>query len=485
MAPNTKRAISYLLIGLVIALPLFLFLGQLPIRVYDESRLAFNALEMAESSNWLVTTCNHEPDLWNTKPPLMIWLQALGIKLLGLTEWALRLPSALAALATCFLLFFFSRRALGAPAIGIVAALILVGTKGYVTEHGTRTGDYDALLILFTTLACFSWFAWTEQGNKRNLWLFFIAITLGALTKGIAAMLLMPGLAIYTLYRKKLLLVLRTPAFYLGTLLFVVVVGGYYGLREYASAGYLQAIADNELGGRFLETLEEHKHGFWYYFEGMYLLKFSFGLPMVILSLALVRFVQDAMHRRLIVYLSLVSLVFLLVISSAQTKLNWYDMPVYPLLALQIAIFVYDVVYLQLATRIASKKPKLRWVPLLGIGLYLLVPYGMLLGGIIIKNNQDPQKAMNAAAYYIRGEIERKGVTANTVWVNTEYAPHTEFYLEVARQQGMVITKKELDQVAPGDRVITNGPSIISQLNGNFTITELVNQDGLAVFEVH
>jgi len=64
---------------IVLGLGLFLLFGhieKLPLRQYDEARQAINAMEMVQSGNWLVTTYDGEPETWNTKPPLLIGLQA-------------------------------------------------------------------------------------------------------------------------------------------------------------------------------------------------------------------------------------------------------------------------------------------------------------------------------------------------------------------------------------------------------------------------
>ena len=86
---------------------LFYRLGALPIEVWDEGRIVINALEMAHSGLSLITTYGGIPDHWNTKPPLFIWLMSLSIRVLGPNEWAVRLPSALSALATAVMVFAF------------------------------------------------------------------------------------------------------------------------------------------------------------------------------------------------------------------------------------------------------------------------------------------------------------------------------------------------------------------------------------------
>ncbi|MFN5621315.1 MAG: ArnT family glycosyltransferase, partial [Flavobacteriales bacterium] len=181
---------------LVLGAGLFLLFGhieKLPLRQYDEARQAINAMEMLHSGNWLVTSYDHEPETWNTKPPLLIWLQASFMAVLGPTELAVRLPSAFAALMTGFLLWFFAKRHLNREYLGLLAAGILFTTACYVRLHGTRTGDFDALLTLFTTWAGISLWLFVERQERKFLIPFFVAWTLGVFTNGIAARLFAPA----------------------------------------------------------------------------------------------------------------------------------------------------------------------------------------------------------------------------------------------------------------------------------------------------
>ena len=71
----------YLFAFVLAVFPLFVHLGSFPIQIWDESRLALNAQEMYFNHNFLVTYCYGSPELWNTKPPLMIWAQVLSMKI--------------------------------------------------------------------------------------------------------------------------------------------------------------------------------------------------------------------------------------------------------------------------------------------------------------------------------------------------------------------------------------------------------------------
>jgi hypothetical protein len=47
-----------------------------PMELWDESRNANNAMEIAKHGGWTVPTFGHAPDHWNTRPPLLIWIVA-------------------------------------------------------------------------------------------------------------------------------------------------------------------------------------------------------------------------------------------------------------------------------------------------------------------------------------------------------------------------------------------------------------------------
>ena len=72
-----KNFFFYFLLIVLVYFPLFSNLDSTPMRIYDEAFSASSALEMLANGNWSVTHFNGHPDMWFTKPPLMIWLQAI------------------------------------------------------------------------------------------------------------------------------------------------------------------------------------------------------------------------------------------------------------------------------------------------------------------------------------------------------------------------------------------------------------------------
>ena len=186
MRIKLMHSAKFILLLLVLYFPLFGHLDTLPIRLFDESRLAVNAYEMHRGGSWIVTRFEGEPDMWNTKPPLMIWLQVLFMKFIGVNELAIRLPAALAAFLICIFFLSFTARRFKDPWLGIISCIVLTSTVGYIHVHATRTGDYDSLLTLFTTLYPLLFFSFIETRETKYLYYTFICLTLSVLTKVIS-----------------------------------------------------------------------------------------------------------------------------------------------------------------------------------------------------------------------------------------------------------------------------------------------------------
>jgi 4-amino-4-deoxy-L-arabinose transferase-like glycosyltransferase len=376
---NSKHIVRYLLWGIfAIAcyFPLFLHLDSLPLSIYDEAKRAVSSLEMLERQDFLVTYYNGAPDMVGTKPPLLNWLQAFWMTLLGYHEVAVRLPSALAGLATALLLLFVGIRWYRLPVLGVVSAIILLCLPGYVAHHVTRTGDFDALLTLFTTGYLFSFFRYTETNASKWLYWTAVGILLAVLTKGVAGLFFGPVLLGWLLYHKKGVQLLQNKAFYFSALIVIIGVGAFYSLREWYNPGYLQAVWNNELGGRFLDTIDTHKYPWSFYWSNLW--DFQLGIWRYILPIGVLAWWHDNRSLRILAgYLVFALLFLLLLLSSAETKLIWYNAPIFPLLALWLAIGIHTIY-----TRIIQANKS--WTLPIAIVLFglLALPYALTLQNV-------------------------------------------------------------------------------------------------------
>lgn len=483
-----KRAGWLFLFGTITYFPIFLHLTSLPIQLWDESRLALNSYEMLKSGNVIVTLFDGSPDMWNTKPPLMIWLQAICMKIFGVDELAVRLPAALAALGTCMLLLWFSKKIFQQYSLGFIAVLVLITSNGYISEHVSRTGDYDSLLVLLSCASLFSFFCYTEAENKdRGKWLlmFFIWLTLAVLCKGIAGLLFLPAIGIYILVRKQMRVTLYQQKFYIGISIFLIFSVGYYLLREILNPGYFNAVLQNELGGRFLNTLEGHQYPFGYYFHDLLHNGFNTWFLLIpcgwIIGLSHI----NLLMRRMTLFLILCTLSYLLIISSSNTKLAWYTAPLYPLLALTVASFlnwIFDLLNHSEPFRSHLIKPIAGYLMLF---LIFIVPYSNVVNKVYKPKIPDSALRSYDIPLYLKDAVE-KNVNVDGSKVVFYYWPSSIlFYQKEFAEQNQRIMLARLHDLNEGDRVIIANDSLYEELLGRFTVDTVSLYEHVRVIHIN
>ncbi len=467
-----QKGLGIALLLIICYFPLFFYLDSLPIQLYDESRLAINAMEMADHGNFLVTHYGGTPDMWNTKPPLMIWLQVLCFKIFGFGELGVRLPSALAGLATVLFIGFFCWKKLNRPFLGIATIGVLLTTPGYISTHVTRTGDYDSLLILFMVLFLFSIFRFvhSEQQKERQKLLFLSAVwlTFAVLTKSVAGLFFLPAALIYILWTRQGLVILKTKDTYLAAALFLMIVLSYYGLREHYNPGYLQAVWMNELGGRYFETLENHKAPFDYYFKNMWEGRFKpwvFFLPIGLI----VAFYEKESVRNFMQFLFITVLSYLLIVSFSNTKLLWYDAPVFPLLAIITALGIEKMSIL-LNNRFKVNQ-------LLFMFIFFALPYYKTIKSVYSTSDSNPQ---HHYGLFMRELLDYKEYTV----VNTGYSSHISFYQKVYNRKGYGIVHVWPSKLKVGETALFCEEEPIRVLNERFSYEVLEESRGCILVKV-
>lgn len=461
-----KKIFQVAVLLLLIALPLFATLDKLAIILWDEARLAINALEMYRTGFSPVTTYHLEPETWNTKPPLLIWLQVLFFHMFGVNEIAFRLPSVLAALATSIMIYLFCLKQLKKPWVGIMAVVILLTSEGYTAyHHSARSGDYDALLTFFVTTYVLSFFRYVETGKVKYIFAVFIAAALAVLTKSVAGLLMLPGVFMYALYRKKVLNTLKRPAFYIGLLVFCILVVGYYLTREYYQPGYWHWVNINELGGRYIEVglnTNEYSNNPFFYIETLITRNFSnwyWLLPIAVVAGLLIK------HRSLkepVRYFIILSVIFLLIISKATGRNPWYDMPVYPLLSIIVAIGI-SIAYDTLSAWEGWEKTfSMNALPLLLVFYLMITPYVTTILRVLYAERFNWVEGNSAATDYFKEILHGHEQLNNfKVFRQEEYEGNLEWYISVLNMKGhnidsVVLTKETINYMDSVNKIVAH-----------------------------
>ncbi|WP_174287268.1 glycosyltransferase family 39 protein [Sphingomonas bacterium] len=335
---STRRRDWTVVLGVLILSALFLFGGPArPIVLWDESRNIINALEMDRRGLGVVTTWRGAPDLWNTKPPLMIWLMVGSVRLFGASVWALRLPGMIATLGTIALVMTFVRRTTGSIATGALAAAFLVASPALFGEHGAGTADYDSLLVFFVTAYLLLLFGAIHRARPRVSTLVLAGgCVVGAmLTKGVAGA--MPGLGVgtYLMLTRRLPRIARWRYGAIGAAIAAAVLV-FLTVREVAAPGYLAASWHNDVAGRLTDSLVGARKPATFYLAILWAGYFSAPLLLIVAPFAWRTMPGRA--RAVSRYGLCIVGTLLLTTTIAASKLHHYILPAMPFMAIVAAI---------------------------------------------------------------------------------------------------------------------------------------------------
>lgn len=257
-------------------------LGNVPLFNPDEALYAEPAREMLESGDFLTTHLNYI--VRYTKPPLVIWAQALCFSLFGVSEVAAR-----AFGATCGVLLLVATQAFVARYAGLRAALfssiaLMTAPLYFATSRECIT---DIPLSLFLAGALMSFYcAFHERQSKFFACVGYLLIAFAVMTKGPVSIVL-PVAILGTFYLTTGHLKAAWQKFFpiIGALIVAVVALPWFVLEIAATHGaYFEEFFVRENFQRFTSVVDSHKGPIWYHLAAVMggFFPFSLFLPMAI-----------------------------------------------------------------------------------------------------------------------------------------------------------------------------------------------------------
>lgn len=436
---------------LMFAAPLFIGLGRWDMR-NDEAIYSYAVERILESHRWLTPESipTHEPFL--EKPPLKFWIVAAGMKagLVPRNEYGLRFFDALFGAAAFAYIFAIGWRLIG-PVAGFVALLVLFTFDPIIFEHGFRSNNMEAALVLAYAGGMFHFSRWVEGTNRRLARWHAAAVAayfvLGFMTKFVAAIFLPAAAGLAYLWRPGVLADLRAR----WTDWILPIVGALGAIAPWFiyqsqvnDTIFWETILGEHIYRRFTASLDpSHLHPWHYYFTQAWL-EFSYATTLFIVFGGLVVLVWFALRGRpwLARLIFLWWLVPCAMISLGTSKLFHYAYPFIPPLALGAGLLVslclqwmdeyiaralaHVVNYLAIYRRV-SRRPNLR-AGLIAVAAVLLAlsawtyvtgePFTVMVGDVRVFRNSSVWRPLILAAPllclvgYARGTMRGLAVLA-------------------------------------------------------------------------
>lgn len=317
-------------------------LGNEPFQDYDEATYAL--ITQASIEQGVPSTLSFLNQPFLRKPPLLFWLTTATARVFHSPEFADRLPSALAGLTAAVIVAFICIEAGAGAWTAIAAAAILVTTAGWM--EFARDVRFDNLVSLFNVLALYA--ALRATRDSRWFLIVGIALALAILSKSVFA--LFGGIAVLAvlMYEGAFARALRDRQFWYGIGIFFLIAAPWH---IYMTLTYGAEFWHSYLGTEVFARAGTNLFPGGNNPTNVQYIKFLFGtnapwMELFALATVCTPFLFRTLPRRMrSTFLSslVASLSVLIVALVAKTKAFGYMMPLFPFMALVVALFGWQV----------------------------------------------------------------------------------------------------------------------------------------------
>lgn len=462
---------------LLMAVLYFVFfhrLGTYPIRTWDESVYAVYSYEMIQSGNYIVPHLNGQIDYLNDKPPLFFWPQIASIKLFGYNELSIRFPSALFGALTVLMLFVFIAKRYSFY-LGLCIAFVLCCSLGFVTFHSARTGDMDTMLAFGLTGSVLSFVAYLQNQKKKYVIWYFAFVLFSFFTKSIVGLFLLPShLLILAIAKRNLL---KDVKLWLGLVLTFGLIGFYLIVRGKYEPGYFSEHFTSYLGKFKGHFNDSHNKPWDFYINNLYNERFSNFIFVVIPAVILMWFEKTTELKQLLFVASLSALVFFIIICVSPTKCYWYDVPLFPLLAIVSGYFIWKMLGM-----ISSQANHTIALPVLLIAIFLPAIYYAAKRSY---NNQIPQQERRIEIvhdFFLHNIDNFKNQKLKVITDN--YISPMLFYKYMLKDRNTDLVICNAQELQSGDIVVIGNDSIKSVVEKNYNTEVLQIHKQATVYKI-
>ncbi|WP_317899109.1 ArnT family glycosyltransferase [Aurantibacillus circumpalustris] len=286
--------------------------------------------------NYQDWSANH---IWLHKQPFPLWLIALCLKIFGVSEFSVRIPSIVLSTISVFITFLLGTKLFNKKT-GVLAAWFHA-TNGLIIEMAAgrvATDHYDSFFLVLIEAGIYFAFIFYENSKIRLLIVSAICISAAVLTKSLPALIIYPVWILYIFNKESVKLNIR---YLLTHFLIVLVLAGSWQL-------YIMSKFPKEAFWEYYhqvmhmrETLDDQGGGCFYFFKKLFV---SYNeLFFLVLGFTIYNIIMR--KERLPAYTSLLVWVLIPVLffSFAETKMQGYILFVAPAMFILTADLFYKI----------------------------------------------------------------------------------------------------------------------------------------------
>ena len=359
--------ISRPLLILIALLVLFLFmdgLGDRKLANPDEGRYSEISREMALSGDFVTPRLNGLK--YFEKPPLQYWATAISFTLFGENEFTARLYTALCGLGCILLMAYVGKRLYDAET-GLLTGLVMLSAPYFAAMNEIVTLDMGLTFWLTLSVASFmiANAADAESSRKRWLWWAWAGMAGAVLSKGLIGIVFpAAALVLYCAVQRNARL-LRKLEWRTGLAIFFVIAAPWFIIVSMRNPEFAHFFFIHEHFERFLTTTHKRVQPWWFFVPILFagLLPWAVALvPATVSGWRASPRLTASQHTFAPLKFALLFALFILAFfSKSGSKLPAYILPMFPLLALTIGVYLRNAESKRLAWLVLPVFPVALW----------------------------------------------------------------------------------------------------------------------------
>ncbi len=347
-------------------------IGGLSIYSLDEAKNAECAREMLERKDFIVPTFNYQ--LRTDKPPLHYYFMMLSYSIFGVNEFSARFFSAVFGALTVLITFIFAYRYFGEK-VAFLSFIVLISSIHLSIQFHMAVPD--PYLIFMINASLFSFYVAVKEKKPVFVYLFYLFMGLGVLSKGPVAVALPLAVAFLylTVSRNFSLEAIRFFRPVQGILITALVcIPWYLAVYIKTEGRWIYEFIFKHNIHRFSEPMEGH--------GGIFLITFLFVfvgmLPFSVFIVQTLKKVWNDRKDDTLKFLMVFAGTYILFFALSETKLPNYTVPAYPPLAIMIGYYLSQINRSKVQSIISS------------VIFYIFITVGVVIGLYIGIQNEPP-----------------------------------------------------------------------------------------------
>ena len=162
-----------------------------------------------------------------------------------------------------------------------------------------------------------------------------------------------------------------------------------------------------------------------------------------------------------------------LIISFAQTKLEWYEAPLYPFMSLLAAVFLYQLFLWIEKLHVFKDLVRINLAPFLFLFIVFLQPYQSIIATVYYPKLNTFDHDFYELSRYMKENVNKKKSEIDFNICYLDYNAHISFYTDKMNMNDVSIEFKDWTKLQEGEKIVIGQDSLRNYIESKYNFEVL------------